>query len=383
MWMLIPAVVLLPLILNLRQWRLDLARVQRLVAARMEIPPLDLHGNPAPRVSFLVAAWNEESTLLSCLEAIQRLGYPNLEIVLCAGGTDRTWQIASKFSDPRLILLPQDPGDGKQKSLQRCLERAGRGEILYLLDADCLITGAAFARMLAPILGGGEQAVTGSPCTPFPEQFGIPFVMSQCASRVYTSLFQPENCSGLVGANCAITRRVLEQAGGFNAAVRAGGDYDLGKRLRRQGTRVHYEVEASIPIEFHSEVRAYLRQQARWIRNVVIHGWRFGEYREVASCLCTSLVGLAMLALPCFSLVLALLPAIPPAIVQISVAAWALAFLHALFSRLRYLNMASRWLGVRFPRRVTALLPLFLMIDFVAWTIPLIQYPSKAGRERW
>ena len=376
MWMLILAVVLPPLILNLRQWRLDLERVHRLAASRKEIPPLDLHGNTAPRVSFLVAAWNEEPTLLSCLEAIQHLSYPNLEIVLCAGGTDRTWRIASEFSDPRLILLAQESGDGKQKSLRRCLDRAG-GEIIYLLDAGCRITGAAFARMLAPILSRDEQVVTASPCTPFPEQFQIPFVVSQCASRVYTSLYQPESCSGLVGANSAIARRVLEQAGGFDAAARTGGDYDLGKRLRRQGTRVRYEVEASIPIEFHSGVRAYLRQQARWIRNVVIHGSRFGAYREVVSCLCTSLVGLAMLALPCLSLALAFLAGISPAIVQISVAVWALAFLHAFFSRLRYMNVAARWLGVRFPRRAMALLPLYLLIDFVAWSIPLVEYPSR------
>ena len=100
-----------------------------------------------------------------------------------------------------------------------------------------------------------------------------------------------------MGANSAILRQAVEQAGGFNAALRTGGDYDLGKRLLRQQKRVRYEVEASFPIEFHTDVRGYLRQQARWIRNVAVHGLRFGAYREVASSLSCSFVGFAMLLL--------------------------------------------------------------------------------------
>ncbi|MGA3185529.1 MAG: glycosyltransferase family 2 protein [Bryobacteraceae bacterium] len=379
MLILMAAVTLvLPLIYNLRLWRQDLVRIRKLTAMRKEIPLLT---GDVPRVSFLIAAWNEESTLRSCIEAIERLSYPSLEIVLCAGGTDRTGKIASELNDLRLILLVQQPGDGKQKSLRRCLEQAS-GEIIYLLDAGGLINDAAFARILGPILSGGEQVVTGSPCTPLPGQIANPFVVSQCASQVYTSIHQPEYSSGLLGANCAILRRKLEQAGGFNAATRTGGDYDLGKRLLRQGSRVRYVADASFPIEFHTQVRAYLRQQSRWIRNVVIHGVRFGAYREVLSCLSASLIGLAMLVLPCLALVLEWSHG-SHTVARICAAVWTFAFLHACCSRVRYVKVAERWLGVRFPRHVLALLPLFLLIDFVAWSIPLVQYQSRALRERW
>jgi cellulose synthase/poly-beta-1,6-N-acetylglucosamine synthase-like glycosyltransferase len=380
-WILILGVLLPPLIFNLRQWRLDLKRIHRLEASRTKIPPLDLPADQAPGVSFLVAAWNEESTLRSCIEAIQRLSYPNFQILLCAGGTDGTWKIASKFSDPRLVLIAQRPGDGKQESLQRCLEKAS-GKIVYLLDAGGFITSGAFARILGPILSGDEQVVTGSPCTPIPEQIKNPFVASQCASQVYTSVYQPQYSSGLLGANSAILRQAVDQAGGFNAAFRTGGDYDLGKRLLRQQKRIRYEVEASFPIEFHTDVRGYLRQQARWIRNVAVHGLRFGAYREVASSLSCSLVGFAMLLLPCLALMLAF-TRISATAGRVLAAIWMCAFLHGFFSRLRYLRVAERWLGVRFPQRVLAWLPLFLLIDFVAWTIPLIQYPSRVMRERW
>jgi len=88
-----------------------------------------------------------------------------------------------------------------------------------------------------------------------------------------------------------------------------------------------------------------------------------------------------MLVLPCLSLALALLGS--PVIARITAAMWALGFLHAFFSRLRYLKVAAVWLGIRFPNRVVARLPVFLLIDFLAWTIPLRQYLSRGARESW
>jgi cellulose synthase/poly-beta-1,6-N-acetylglucosamine synthase-like glycosyltransferase len=371
---LIAAAILVPLILNLRQWRLDR---RRLAAARKPVPPLGSIPDP-PRVSFLVAAWNEEETLQTCIEAIRHLSYPNLEIVLCAGGADRTWEMASQWSDPRLILLEQRRGDGKQKSLQRCLEKAA-GDIIYLLDADCLITEAVFERILSPILNREEEAVTAIPCTPLPEQIRSPFVLSQCASRACTSIYQAEYCSGLSGANSALRRAPLEKAGGFTTQAPSGVDYDLSKRLLRLGVRIRYRADASMPIRFHTRIGPYVRQQARWLRNVVILGMRFRNYREVAACLSTSLVGLTMLAMP----LVWLIPGIPSTLARLSGAAWTLAFLHACMSRLRYLRIAAEWLGIRFPLRVVLLVPLFLLVDFLAWTIPLVQYPIGSLRQRW
>jgi cellulose synthase/poly-beta-1,6-N-acetylglucosamine synthase-like glycosyltransferase len=377
MWM-IPAVVLLPLIVNLLQWQRDRRRIHRLAATRKAVPSLaSISGDP-PRVSFLVAAWNEEAAIRACIEAILRLSYCKLEVVLCAGGSDRTWEIASHLSDPRLILFEQRAGDGKQKSLERCLASA-TGEILYLLDADCLIADTAFARVLSPILSCDEEAVTGIPCTPLPEQLHMPFVLSQCAGRTYTSIYQADYCSGLSGANSAVRREHVQKAGGFTTQAPSGVDYDLGKRLLRLGMRIRYRADASFPIEFHTRVGPYLRQQARWLRNVVILGMRFRNYREVASCLCTSLVGLTMLAVPC----LWLIPGVPPVIARLTGAGWGCAFLHACISRLRYQKIAAEWLGIHFPFRVAMLIPLFLLLDFLAWTIPLGQYPVRSLRHRW
>jgi len=64
-------------------------------------------------------------------------------------------------------------------------------------------------------------------------------------------------------------------------------------------------------------------------------------------------------------------------------AVWGLAFLQAYFSRLRYANVAGTVAGRQIPAKVAALLPLYLLVDFVAWTMPLVAVIREGVRERW
>ena len=150
----------------------------------------------------------------------------------------------------------------------------------------------------------------------------------------------------------------------------------------RHGVRIRYDVEAFFPIEFHVRVRPYLRQQARWLRNVVSHGVRFGAYREVASCLATSLVGFAMLAMPFIALVLSWPLASPAA--MIVAGCWGMAFLHACFSRFRYLKVATLFLDTPLIPSAVAMIPACLdhrlfCVEHSAGAVS----GRKKLRERW
>ena len=377
---LLAAVAALPLILNLLSLRTDLKRLRDLAARPPECPPVE-PGGGAERISFLVAAWNEEHTLRPCLEALLQLGYPDFEVIVCAGGTDKTWEVADAVKDPRVVWLRQHAGEGKQGALQRCLERAS-GAIVYTIDADSRLTGSAFRRMVGPILSGAEQAVTGDPCEPLAEQRGMPFVEGQRACRIYTALWQPEHGSGLLGGNSAVRRRAVLDAGGFPTGVNAGGDYDLGQRLAANGILARYVVGAQFPTEYHAELGAYVRQQARWIGNVVVQGTRHGAFGEVAKCMGTSLLGAAMLLIPLVVAALVWWPVGPEWLVWVLAGGWMFAYWHAVLSRLRYLLVAARWTGERVNWAVAVRQPLFLLIDFYAWSRALARYPTRARRRQ-
>ena len=119
------------------------------------------------------------------------------------------------------------------------------------------------------------------------------------------------------------------------------------------------------------------------VRNVVIHGIRFRAYPEVVMSLTTSLIGAVMLLLPCLWTLCPFISGISSTALRVSAGFRVAIFLHAFLSRLRYVGTASAWLGIRFPRRVVLLIPAHLLVDFLAWTIPLGQYPVKILRDGW
>ncbi|MHB1159322.1 MAG: glycosyltransferase family 2 protein [Chloroflexota bacterium] len=379
---LVALVFVLPAALNLCLWRRDRVVARRLALTRGDVLRLKLPAGQALRVSFLVAAWNERDTVSRCIEAVLGLSYPDVQLVICAGGSDGSYEVAGRYRGERVTVLGQRPGEGKQRSLQRCLERA-TGSVLYLIDADCLIDDQAFYGVLAPIVEEGAEAVTGSFYASLPEQIEHPFVLYQCALRAYAAAFLPADGRGLLGGNCALRRDVLEGIGGFDTDVRTGTDYELAKRLLRDGRRIRYQVNSTIRSEFPESLRGYARQQARWIRNVVLHGLRFHAYGEVAACLRTSSIGLGMLLLPLLWAAASLADLRLSGLELLPAATWCAGFLYAALARLRYLHFAKIWLDLRCPLPHFPRVAAYLLLDFLAWSLPLAEYAFKPLRTRW
>jgi hypothetical protein len=67
---------------NWWKWRQD--RVLALRLRAQEAEPVQLKSTP--KVSVLVAAWNEADMIREHIESFLRLRYPNKELILCAGG---------------------------------------------------------------------------------------------------------------------------------------------------------------------------------------------------------------------------------------------------------------------------------------------------------
>jgi glycosyltransferase involved in cell wall biosynthesis len=64
-------------------------------------------------------------------------------------------------------------------------------------------------------------------------------------------------------ANCAVRRAAFAAVGGFDDAIRSGGDADLGFRIERSGWRIEYRPEASATHVNRASLAALLRQRAR------------------------------------------------------------------------------------------------------------------------
>ena len=352
---------------NWRACRRDRALAERLRAETPEPAAL----GATLRVSVLVAAWNEAAFIQRLIGGFLALRYPNKELVLCAGGEDGTYSASEVYATDQVIVLQQHVGEGKQRALRRCLERA-TGGIIFLTDADCLLDDDAFERTLTPLIHEDEAVTTGT-SMPLTSQLSNPFVLHQWFSQVGATARQGRYVDGILGRNAALHRSALEAAGGFNADVRTGTDFYLAKQVLRQGYRIRHVPDSAVETPFPETLEQHRRQHTRWLRNVVLHGLRFGSYSEVLRCFTPSILGILMLTGPVAALFLG----------PVAFTGWLLVFLHVLVSRARYVRFGESVTGCPFPKKGYFLLPSYMLADFATWAGTLFQYVSKRQRWQW
>jgi cellulose synthase/poly-beta-1,6-N-acetylglucosamine synthase-like glycosyltransferase len=350
-----------------RQWPRDKVAVEQRCAERRVLPVLAR----TPRVSVLVAAWNEEANIEAYIGSFLRLSYPCIELILCAGGSDPTLDVARRHEGEKIIVLEQAAGEGKQRSLARCLERAS-GDLIYLSDADCILSDEALLRLLAPIVNEGEAVASGK-VRPLDTQLASPLPYYLWAADVASSLRQPPYGQGLQGANSCVTRVALDQIGGLSFPAPTGTDYHLARRLIGAGLRIRNVGASVVATEYPESLGVYRRRQSRWLRNLLTYGRQYGAQSDVRSTLKTITVGVAMLCMPSVC-------ALCGRVVMIG---WLLLLCNTLCAKARYIGMTARLMGTAPPRRLwLALLPLSLA-DFAVWASPCIDMLSNRRRRRW
>jgi len=352
---------------NWRLWQSDRRRVDLLRAQSRPVPALPAY----PRVSVLVAAWNEAHQIDAHLRSFDALVYPNIELIVCAGGEDDTLQRAMRYERANIRVLEQQPGEGKQAALARCYQHA-TGHILYFTDADCRYDDAALAWLLAPLIAEDEQVATG--CSrPLIEQGHKTLPCYLWSADVVANVARPTYTTGLLGRNMAVTRNALEASGGLSFLARTGTDYQLAKRLLGAGYRIRFVRESEVQTQYPESALAYRRKQGRWLRNLLLHGWHYGAMKDVAVTLRTVLVGLTMVVAPLASMWFG--------IGTLSV--WMVLLIHAASSKLRYILFTARLYHLPVAARlVWSILPLTLL-DFAIWAVPALDLLFPRRREQW
>jgi cellulose synthase/poly-beta-1,6-N-acetylglucosamine synthase-like glycosyltransferase len=352
---------------NVYRWRQDQRRIRQYAQAWTR-PCRPLSG---PLVTLLVAAWDEAPHIHEFITAFHNLRYPHKQLVLVAGGTDGTYPLASSRQEDTVTVLEQHPGEGKQRALGRGYACA-RGEIIFFTDVDCALGDDTFERTLQPIIQQGEQACSGYYYVGSLKTRDV-WLASLIAPLFYTALTAPPYASGLLGGNCAITRMALEHSGALQAEAITGTDYILAKMLTRAGYRLRQNPLSLMPVRAVSSLPAYLRQQSRWMSNVILHGHRFGSPAESLQVLLSASMGLLMLLMPILALWLG----------PLMLAVWGVFYAYAVFARLRYLGAAQRAIGLPISLPLLLFQPIMLLVDYFAWAASLLNVLQHKRRDIW
>ncbi len=359
-------------VVAMRQWYLWITD-KRFVEERSEAPapPPFVTWMHQPMVSVLATAWNEAENIPCLLHSFLELQYPPKELILSAGGEDGSYELAAGIAEEGVRVIRQLPGKGKQHALVDCLQEA-EGEFIYLTDADCVLDSENFERLLYPLICSEEAAATGS-SRPLKRQSKSPFVNYQWSPRRYVEVKNMATYGhGLMGRNCIVKRGPLEEAWAAIADVSTGTDYYLALRLKENGHRILRVTASTVESEYPDTLPKYVRQQTRWLRNLLLWGYRFGDWPEVRHALVSAAVGAAMLMGPFGSAFLG----------SSAVVVWLLILIYGVLSRIRYMDIVNA-VEHRHHAPVSPAALFVMFGDFVAWARIWLDFWHPTRKNRW
>jgi cellulose synthase/poly-beta-1,6-N-acetylglucosamine synthase-like glycosyltransferase len=210
-----------------------------------------------PRVSVVVASYNGAATLDECLTAIERLHYPDFEIIVVDDGSkDATPEIIRRHN----VRAIHVPNGGLSRARNLGID-ASTGEIVAFIDSDAH-PDPDWLYYLVFSLEEQNAAAVGGPNIP-PRGAGFTAECVDCAPGNPTHvLFDDETAEHIPGCNMAFRKAALVDIGMFDPTHRAAGDdVDVCWKLLVRGQRIAFSPTAVVYHHRRGTAHSYLRQQ--------------------------------------------------------------------------------------------------------------------------
>ena len=169
---------------------------------------------PAPQVSVLIPAKDEEATLATLVgqidAAFATLPGTEYEVIFVDdGSTDTTWQVMNQLAadNPRVRALKLRRNFGKAAALAAAVDEA-RGERVVTMDADLQDDPAEVPRLLAELDDGADLVSGHKADRKDPLGKRIPSKFFNAMTNVMTGLKINDHNCGLKAARTEVYRRV-------------------------------------------------------------------------------------------------------------------------------------------------------------------------------
>ncbi len=217
-----------------------------------------------PKVSIIVASYNNEQTIEECLKSILAQNYPadHMEVIVMDGASkDATVRLAEQFPVKVISIRMNCPA-----AYNYAMKNVTSHTILGFIDSDAKVE-PQWLRKLVPRLDEPQVAgVSGSIETwnaenPWAKSIGYELKNRYARIGKYTSR--------IATMNLLLKKAVIEEAGGWDENLPSQYDTDLGFRVSAKGYRIAYEPSAVCYHYNRLTLRAYYRQQRQYGKNTL------------------------------------------------------------------------------------------------------------------
>ncbi len=220
-----------------------------------------------PLINFIIPAWKEEQYLEKCIKSILELKYPNIKIIINAGGNEETIKIANLYKNKQNFrILYQRIGEGKVKAINDCVKYIKEG-IVYLIDADIFLTKLNFFQMIYHLINKNEF-ITTSTVKPHKSIENIDLVkyidVNRNAKfrRKYNKYFEK------VSANTAIKYEAIKKVKKFPEGKSLDDGAAIGSVLIDSGYKIYAIIDTKVPsLTYPTTIKDYINQNLRWLEN--------------------------------------------------------------------------------------------------------------------
>lgn len=211
-----------------------------------------------PMMSVIICSYNGASTVETCLRSMQRIRYPNFEIIFVDdGSTDNTQEILKQFPEVRNIY---------QKNMGLSYARnvgmnAAKGDVVVYTDSDCEAD-EDWLYYLALALVRSNHVGMGGPNLIPDEGSWVADCVGLSPGGPTHVMIDDRTAEHVPGCNMAFYTWAAKQTNGFDSQFRkAGDDVDFIWRLQHMGYSIGFSPAAQVWHYRRNTIQAYLKQQ--------------------------------------------------------------------------------------------------------------------------
>ncbi len=245
-----------------------------------------------PRVSVVLAGYNEEAAIEAAIVSLLEIGYPDLDIVVVDDcSDDRTYDRALPYAQRGVIRLVRNSsatGRGGKPSGMNLGTRLATGDFLIYLDVDTSFDRDLLRHLIGPFADprvgvvAGNLKVRNATASFWTRMQAVEYLIAVGLHRRWLNVFGSNYLAS--GACGAYRRTVLNSFGGCDVATAE--DLDNTLKARRAGWKVVFSPQAIATTDVPETLSVLIRQRMRWDRDLVrvafrkhidlINGRRYG-----------------------------------------------------------------------------------------------------------